>query len=176
MAADTEDKSTTVPDAFDALYRQSDMIYRICRLNLNHPADAEDVFQEVFIRLLRHEGEFENEEHQKAWLCRVAINLCKDWKRNFWRRKVSSLEDCEEVKNKVGDESAEQRDLDLLAAVRALPANMRNVMHLHYFEGYSIPEISEILKRKPNTLYSDMNRARRRLKAVLGDHDDDFQI
>jgi RNA polymerase sigma-70 factor (ECF subfamily) len=106
----------------------------------------------------------------------VAINLCIDWKRSFWRRKVFSLEDCEEINYKVGEESAEQRDLDLLAAVRALPANMRNVMHLHYFEGYSIPEISVILKRKQNTLYSDMNRARKRLKAVLGDSEDDIRL
>jgi len=173
---DTEDRGKDLNDAIETLYRQSDMIFRICRLNLKNQADAEDVFQEVFIRLMRFEGTFENEEHQKAWLCRVAINLCKDWQRSFWRRKVSSMEVHAEIDNKAGAESAEQHDLDLLAAVRALPANMRNVMHLHYFEGYSVPEIAVILNRKPNTLYSDMNRARKRLKDELGESEDAFKL
>ena len=149
-------------DLTEALGLYSDMVWRLCRIHLDNKSDCEDVLQEVFFRLLRNTVEFENEEHRKAWLCRVTLNLCKDMKKSFWKRKVGPLEETE-----VLWENDEERAVT--EAVMKLPDQQRSVVHLHYYEGYSIPEISQMTGRKENTLYSDLNRARKHLRSVLGD-------
>lgn len=71
-----------------ALETYSDMVYRICFLYLHNRADFDDVYQEVFLRLLKRNTPFESKEHEKAWLIRVTINLCKDISKSFWRKKL----------------------------------------------------------------------------------------
>ncbi len=152
----------------EALGLYSNMVWRLCRIHLRNTADCEDVLQEVFLRLLKNTVAFENEEHRKAWLCRVTLNLCKDMKKSFWKRKVDPLEEIE-----VTWENDEERSVT--EAVMKLPDQQRSVVHLHYYEGYSIPEISRMLGRKENTLYSDLNRARKTLRSVLGDGLQDWE-
>ena len=145
----------------ETMQNHADTVYRICRLHLHELADVEDAFQEVFIKLFRAEMRFESEEHRKAWLCRTAINQCRDALRNFWRRRVGSIEGmdipCED-----------EQESEVMEAVLSLPSKLRVVIHLHYYEGYSVPEIGRMLGKKENTLYSDLHRARKILKLKLG--------
>ena len=79
----------------EAIEKHADLVRRICYLHLKNKADVEDVFQEVFLQFFLNFHTFESEEHQKAWLCRVTYNRCKDYYRSFWRRKVVSLQSME---------------------------------------------------------------------------------
>lgn len=136
----------------------SDMIIRIAYHNLRNQADAEDVAQEVFLKLMREE-EFEDEGHRKAWLIRVTINLCKDMNKQAWNRKTEGLiETWEPFSNE------QQRVLEELWE---LPKNYRNVVYLYYYEELTVSEIAKILKRKENTVSSWLTRARKKLKTIL---------
>ena len=153
------DPSERVLEAID---KYSDMIRRICGLYIKNPADIEDVFQDVFLKLFLHRDPFENEQHQKAWLCRVAFNKCKDLCRSVWHRKVQSIEDCE-----IPFEDREQEEL--VKAVLQLPPDYRQVIYLHFYEDRTIPEIAGILGRNLNTTYTILRRAKERLKQKAGD-------
>ena len=90
----------------NALDKYADMVRRICYIYLRSQADVEDIFQNVFLKLLQHTDKFENEEHEKAWLCRVSINQCKDFHKSFFRKNVCSIDDVDllyedEVENEV---------------------------------------------------------------------------
>ncbi len=148
-------------DVARAVRQFGDTVYRICRLHLREEADREDVLQETFLRLIKHRKPFVDEVHLKAWLCRVAINGCRDVYRSPWRRRMLSLDAVELA-------VLDRTERDVIDAVLSLPTNLRNAIHLHYYEGYSVPEMSDILGRKENTLYSDLNRARKRLRTLLG--------
>lgn len=136
----------------------SDMIIRIAYHNLRNQADAEDVAQEVFLKLMREE-EFEDEGHRKAWLIRVTINLCKDVNKQAWNRKTEGLNETWEPFS-----NEQQRVLEELWE---LPKNYRNVVYLYYYEELTVPEIAKILKKKENTVSSWLTRARKKLKTIL---------
>ncbi len=145
-----------------AIEKYSDMVRRICFLYLKDRADIEDVFQEVFIKLFLHKVPFESEQHQKAWICRVTFNKCKDMCKSFWHRRVVSIEDTE-----IPYENPEQAEL--LDAVLKLPPDHRQVIYLHYYEGRSIPEIAGLMNKKLNTAYTLLGRAKERLRKRVGD-------
>jgi len=134
-------------------------------MHLKNRSDVEDVFQEVFLKYALHEAAFESDVHERAWLVRVAINACKDVLKSFWRRRVSSLEDTDIT---VSDEYKEVLD----AVLRLKPPKYRNVIYLHYYEGYKAAEIAVILGQKENTIYTWLDRARKQLKTLLGGEPD----
>lgn len=144
-----------------ALY--GDTIRRICFVHLKNYADVEDVFQEVFLKYILYKGEFASDAHEKAWLIRVAINACKDMLKSFFRKKVHSIED-------VNVESfyLQEEEKKLLDFVLQLPPKYKDVIYLFYYEGYTAVEIAKILKKKENTIYSWLSRARAQLKHELG--------
>ena len=145
----------------EALKKYSDMVRRICFMYLRNYADVEDVFQEVFLKLLQSKVVFENDEHTKAWLCRIAINKCKDVCKSFFRKHVFSIEDMEiSFEDKV--------ESDVMVAVLSLPPKYKDVVYLFYYEQYTVPEIAKLLKQKENTIYSNLHRARELLKRELG--------
>lgn len=144
----------------DAIDKYGDMIQRICFLNLRNGSDAEDVFQEVFLKLYTYKGDFDSEEHEKAWLCRVAFNQCKDQNKSFWRRNVGSIEELE-IPYETPEES------ELIPAVLALPTDWKQVIYLHFYEGMTIPEIAKLMNRNINTLYTMLRRAKDRLRKEL---------
>ena len=110
-----------------------------------------------------YEGRFTDQEHEKAWLLRVAINACKDYLKSFFRRSVVSFEALREM------EAEEQEDhREVLAAVLSLPVKYKDVIYLHYYEGYSAAEVGKILGKKENTVYSLLSRGRGMLKEMLG--------
>lgn len=145
-----------------AIEKHADMVRRICFLYVRNQTDMEDIFQDVFLKFFRNFGAFESEEHQRAWLCRVAFNRCKDYCKSFWRRNVVSLEGFE-----IPCEIPAQNEL--IQAVLALPADQKEVVYLHYYEGRTIPEIAGIMKKNENTVYSILRRAKTRLKEKAGE-------
>lgn len=142
----------------------ADTVKRLCMIYLKNEADTEDIFQTVFLKYFESNVVFENETHEKAWIIRVTINCCKDLLRNFFRSKTISFE--EYIRQQPGEEVSGQ-DFMILEAVLSLPAKYRNVIYLYYYEGYSAQEISEILKKNVNTIYTWLTRAKKKLKAEL---------
>lgn len=145
-----------------AIEENADMVRRICFLYLKNIADVEDVFQEVFLKFFLNYSSFESDEHQKAWLCRVSFNKCKDLCKSFWHRRVVSIEGID-----IPYENVEQ--YELIKAVRELPADQKEVIYLHYYENLTIPEVAEIMKKNINTVYSTLRRAKAQLKKKVGD-------
>ena len=146
-----------------AIELYSDMIRRICLLHLKNHADTEDVFQEVFLKYVLRGAVFESVEHERAWLIRVTVNACKDLLKSLFRRKTVSLEVLSEEAASI---SSEQHAT--LEAVLALPEKYKDVIYLHYYEGYNAREIGRILKKKENTVYSLLSRGRELLRQGLG--------
>lgn len=146
-----------------AMETYADMVRRICFVHLKNRHDSEDVFQNVFMKYLLHEGSFDSIEHEKAWFARVTINACTDWLRYFSRRKWVPLEVVDEEKASLDDTSAE-----LLETVLTLPEKYRNVIYLYYYEEYSAVEIAGILGKKENTIYTWLSRAKDILRDKLG--------
>lgn len=132
--------------------------FHICR----NAADADDVVQETLLRYHRTDTEYENEEHLKAWLLRVAINQAKNVNRSFFRHRVVPLEDYMET---LSFESGESENLFL--EVMRLPEKYRIVIHLYYYEEYSVREISRILGITESNTKIRLSRGRTILKEKL---------
>ncbi|EOS23612.1 sigma-70 family RNA polymerase sigma factor [Lachnospiraceae bacterium 3-1] len=146
-----------------AIESYSDMIRRICLLHLNSHEDTEDVLQEVFLKYVLHSVEFVSKEHEKAWLIRVTINACKDLKRKLFRHSTVPLEVLSEEAASVLPEQ-----IGILEIVLSLPVKYKDVIYLHYYEGYTAKEIGMMLHKKENTVYSLLSRGRELLKQKLG--------
>lgn len=124
--------------------------------------DAEDVVQDTFIQYLMQKKDFESEEHIRAWLLRVAINKAKNKNNAFFRRNTLPLEDY------IGTLSFEtEESLGLFEAVMQLPEKYRIVIHLFYYEDYSVKEIAEILKVTPGNVRVRLSRGREFLRGAL---------
>ena len=152
--------SLSSQQAAQILDTYGDTILRYAYSYLHNQSDTEEVLQDTLIQFLKTRPVFESDEHEKAWLLRVAGNLCKN------RLKYNSLRQTDELREEL---IAEQReDLSFIwDAVQALPVQYREVIHLFYREGYSTREISQILGRKEATIRSDLSRGRGKLKELL---------
>ncbi|NLC68690.1 MAG: RNA polymerase sigma factor [Clostridiaceae bacterium] len=151
---------TCRPESFEAfVIKHENRIYRTALAITRSIPDAEDVVQEVFLRAYEKAPVFESEEHAKAWLARVTINLCNSRLRSPWRKRTESLLD--------SYPAAEPEQYELLEHVLALPSKYRTVIHLFYYEGYSIKDISRLTGQKESTVRSHLTRARQKLKSVL---------
>ena len=145
-----------------AVEQYADMIRRICMLHLKNYEDTQDIFQNVFLKYALSSVVFESDEHEKAWLIRVTTNACRDFLRDFFRKNTVSLEELPEFEK---EEKTDNREV--LEAVLSLPSKYRNVVYLHYYEGYTAGEISEILRKNVNTVYTYLTRARKLLAEKL---------
>ena len=151
-----------------AIDRYADTVRRLCMLHLKNYADTEDIFQTVFLRYALHDQPFADEEHEKAWLIRVTLNACKDLMKSVFRRRTVPLDEALPLPAQVPPDHQE-----VLEAVLSLPRKYREVVYLHYYEGYTAPEIAKLLKRNTNTIYTWLNRAKGMLRESLeggGDH------
>lgn len=137
-----------------------DMIYRIALSMVKSQYNADDIFQEVFLRYFKKNRVFEDEEHRKAWLIRVTINMCKNYYLSNWLRKTAQLTDNFAYKQK--------EEIFLQDEINKLPIKYKVVIHLFYFEDMSIKEISHILKIRSETIKMQLNRARGILKKRIG--------
>ena len=135
-------------------------LVRLALTYLRNVHDAEDVAQDVFLTYVRGAPRFEGEEHEKAWLIRVTINRCKNLmkQRRFWSRKPLP----EDLPYLAAEEG------DLIRQVTALDEKYRLPLHLHYYEGYTIKEIAQLLNEKPATVGTRLARARERIKTQIG--------
>ena len=140
--------------------RWGDMVYRLALARTANVPDAEDVFQEVFLRFFRHEDRFANDEHRKAWLIRCTVNRCKSLLASPWRKRTVPLETAEEV-------WVEDDYREVYAAVLSLPAKYRSVIHLYYFEGLSVAEMAQTLNVPEGTVKSQLSRGRALLREIL---------
>lgn len=146
-----------------AMQRYSDMVLRLCMVNLKNSSDAEDIFQNVFLKYALHSIPFTSEEHEKAWFIRVTVNACKDLLKSFFRSRTTTLEDLSGYAPEITPEQ-----YAVMEAVWSLPKQYRDVIYLHYYEGYTAPEIAGILHRNTNTIYTHLNRGKDLLKELLG--------
>jgi len=145
----------------DAMERHGDTVYRLALCRLQSIADAEDVYQDVFLRLLAQDGAEWDQEHLKAWLIRTTLNRCADLHRFRLRRPVLSLAEIPD-QSRSADEAAE-----LWAAVARLPEKLRTVIHLHYAEGYSTEELAVLLGVPAATVRTRLHRGRNQLRTML---------
>ena len=146
-----------------AIEQYSDMILRLCMVYLKNSSDAEDIFQTVFLKYAMNAKPFESQEHEKAWLIRVTVNACKDLLKSFFRSRTVSLA---ELTDYAPDVTPEQ--FAVMEAVWTLPKQYRDVIYLHFYEGYTAPEIAGILKRNPNTVYTHLHKGKELLREALG--------
>lgn len=143
--------------------KYADTVTRICFVNLENCADAEDAWQNVFLKLFKAKHLWNKPyEELRKWLVTVTLNECRDIKRKLFRRNHYDIDELEVS-------YTEDFNKDLVHEIRRLPTKYREVIELFYFEGYSIGEISDILSEKENTVKSRLKRGRELLKGGLGD-------
>jgi len=142
--------------------RQVDTVYRICFSFMKNTADAEDMVQETFLRLLRSGIGFVSEEHEKAWLIVTASNLCRDTLKKWWR-KTENIDD-----PALGLQQPPFEIDEVLSAILTLPADQKTAIYMYYYEGYSTAEIAAYLHCPQVTVRSRLSRARKNLKQKLG--------
>ena len=151
----------------DVMAAHGDMVYRLALCRMQNVQDAEDVYQDVFLRLLQEPDRDWDGEHLKAWLIRTALNRCADLHRFRLRRPVLPLEAVPELAGETDRQAAE-----LWEAVGRLPEKLRTVVHLHYAEGYGTEETARLLGVPAATGRTRPRRARLKLKDLLGGYDD----
>ncbi|QUI24098.1 sigma-70 family RNA polymerase sigma factor [Vallitalea pronyensis] len=145
------------------LNKYADTVYKIAYSQTKDKYHAEDVFQEVFLRLIKKKPVFDSENHLKAWLIRVTINCSKSiFLSSYFKKRTVLHEDIIDTKNTITQKS------ELYEAVLALPKKYSRVIYLHYYEGYSVKEIAELLTIKEATVKTHLLRGRKQLKRVLG--------
>ncbi len=152
------------------------MVYRIAFSRLASAHDAEDVTQDVFLKYLRADLTYNDEEHRKAWLIRCTINCAKTLVTSAWFRHRASDEGLENVAEEnapsgdAGIERIEQKNA-VMQAVMRLPEKYRTVIHLFYYEDMSVPQISAATGIRDATVKSQLSRARDMLKPLLKEVD-----
>lgn len=166
------------------ILRHKDMVYRIAMLRMKNRADADDVFQEVFVRLVRHAAKLQSDEHIKAWLIRVTINCCNSFHSDSFRKKTVSYDDAlykEADDLDVGEAAAEdaafaqsdcygvEEEGGVLDAVKRLPGAYRDVIYLFYYEDLSVRDIARTLGTSEGAVKMRLSRARGMLKDRLKD-------
>ena len=149
----------TAAELEQAMHAYGPTVYRLAYSQLRSTADAEDIYQEVFLRYFRKRPIFDSEAHRKAWLLRVTLNRTRSHLSSAWRRHTVPLE------GQVTFPEAESRQLD--DALSQLRPSDRSLLHLFYFEELSVREIAQMLNRKESTIRTQLTRARSRLKAIM---------
>lgn len=144
------------------VYTYSDLILRLSYTYLKSTHDAEDICQTVFLKYLTAGQKFGDREHEKAWIIRTAVNACKDVLKSGWRTRTCNMEACAEVA------APEMQDDSLMTAVQSLPDKYRIPLYLHYYEGYKTHEIAKMLGERPATINTRIDRARGKLRTILG--------
>lgn len=145
----------------DVVEKYGNTVYRVAYQYCGNQSDAEDIVQNVFLKLLQLKKSFEDEEYLRRWLIRVAVNEAKNLSMSFWRRRILLLEEQGSYEMPTDEHSA------LYEAVMQLPPKYRVVVHLYYFEDYSVREIAGILGIRETTIQTRLMRARAKLKEVL---------
>ena len=161
LPARDEEKEKYVRSIEEIYERHVNMIYQISFSYMKNKADTEDIVEDLFVNLMKTKIIFKDVEHEKAWLLRTAINLCKNSLKH-WRRKNLNIDDYENLPDKNPFKVNET-----LNAVMELPDKYKEVIYLHYYEGYTSDEIAKMLKKNQSTIRNHLQEARKILKEVL---------
>lgn len=145
-------------------------VLRLAYTYLKSMADAEDVVQDVFLKIIDKKPIFNDETHEKSWIIRTAVNICKNKLNMFWNRNKCSIDDIAEI----ADCDRYSTDSDVLKAVMSLSDKYRIAVYMYYYEGYSTTEIASLTGKSDTTVRSLLHRARGRLKEILKE-DYDFE-
>lgn len=138
----------------------ADVVYRLAFVRTKNRSDSEDILQEVFLRYMKVWEKIESEEHLKAMLLRITVNCSNSLHTSSWFKKTVPLEE-----NVLHTDNLE--NTDVLIEVLKLPLKYRTAIHLHYYFGYSVNEIADILKTNPSTVKTHLSRGREMLKRRL---------
>lgn len=138
------------------------MVYCTAFAYFKNKSDAEDIASEVFIKYFTSSKEFNDEQHEKAWLMRVTINRCKDIMKSFRVRNTVPFEEASEICRNADERS-------VYNAVMELPKKYRIVIHLYYFEGYTTKEIAEMYGKSDSAIRARLSRARKMLRESVGE-------
>ena len=153
-------KSLRTDDDIERVMKQyADLVYRVAFSQTQNKNDADDVFQEVFLRYIKRNSAFESEEHEKAWLIRVTINCSKKLWNSAWFRHTVGFD--QELVFEMPEEN------DISNALSQLPSIYRSVIHLFYYEDMSVAQISDVLGMKESTVRTRLTRARELLRTKL---------
>lgn len=137
----------------------SNMLFKICLVILGNEQDAQDAIQDTFYRYLYTQPEFSDEEHEKAWLIRVAVNISKDMRRFQQRHPKVSMEQLE-------DYYQSPKEGEILEELLRLPYKLKTVIYLHYIEGYQVKEIASMLNISQAAVKKRLQRGREQLKLI----------
>ncbi|MDR0292619.1 MAG: RNA polymerase sigma factor [Oscillospiraceae bacterium] len=158
----TEKQEEQVSRAYDTY---GAMLYRIGLMHTGNPAEAEDVLQDVFLRLLAKAPRFRDELHEKRWLARVAVNLCHNRRRSAAARTNVPIPETLATREAASDGAVKD-------AVRALPPKLRDVVYFHCVKGYSVEETAKLLKIGVSAAKMRLSRARAKGKGEIGAEDE----
>lgn len=155
----TEERSRTDISSDEVIHKYFNMVYRLALSQTHNTTNAEDVTQDVFLRLIQNKKGFETDEHIKAWLIRVTINCSKSIFKTSWFKKTVPLDEA------ISFDTVEKSDVYF--AVQDLPSKYRTVIHLFYYEDMSVKEIAACFEMKESTVKSQLHRGREMLRTKL---------
>lgn len=144
--------------------RNNQRLFLIALSFTQNPDDAEDILQNVFLKLWRYNKPFNDDTHMDKWLTAVCVNESKNNIKSPFKKRIASLDDVKESYT-----FKEDCSYDLFSAVMSLPKKERVVIHLFYYEDMPVKDISELLKIKESAVKTRLHRARKELKNILGD-------
>lgn len=146
-------------DNFEKIvYRYSDMLMRVAFQRMLNFVDAQDVVQDIFTKLYCFGNSFNTEEHLKAWLIRITINRCKEISKLKWKKIQLTTDDF--------TVSFDQQDFEIIELLESLKPSYRDIIYLYYYEEYKISEIAEMKNKSINTISSQLQRARKKIKKL----------
>ena len=143
--------------------RQVKRVYRLAMVLMGNISDAEDVTQTVFLKAWEKKPDFRDADHEIAWILTTTRNQCKDIHKSFYRRKRADLENAPEPQVTLET----QMDSEIWEALQSLAEKYRMVLYLYYYEGYSVRELSVILRRRESTLQTQLATGRKQMKSLL---------
>lgn len=160
MAAYTNDEIEKL------LLQYSNMVYRLAFIQMKTKEQAEDILQDVFLKLMQQTNRHESSEHEKAWLIRTTINCCRDYWKSAWFKRRAPMDEITYTANTISPDKSSSTGF-ITQCVKKLPVKYRQIIHLYYYEEYSLKEISVILQINENTVKTRMVRGRELLKKYL---------
>ena len=154
---------TSITEFREFYDRQVKRVYRLAMVLMGNISDAEDVTQTVFLKAWEKKPDFRDADHEIAWILTTTRNQCKDIHKSFYRRKRADLENAPEPQVTLET----QMDSEIWEALQSLAEKYRMVLYLYYYEGYSVRELSVILRRRESTLQTQLATGREQMKSLL---------
>lgn len=154
---------TSITEFREFYDRQVKRVYRLAMVMMGNISDAEDVTQTVFLKAWEKKPDFRDVDHEIAWILTTTRNQCKDIHKSFYRRKRADLENAPEPQVTLET----QMDSEIWEALQSLAEKYRMVLYLYYYEGYSVRELSVILRRRESTLQTQLATGRKQMKSLL---------